>query len=147
MITPEQIAKTGTEHAHQAALFCWAAQYINSPHGVIRVKEALARMFAIPNGDQRGDGTHKGAQIAGARLKAEGMKPGVMDIFLAYPSGGFHGLFIEMKKPGMQKKKNGGCSDEQMEFTNLLQTVAYDVRVCYSWEEARQTILHYLRST
>ena len=29
MITPEQLAKSGTEHGHQAALFCWIALNID----------------------------------------------------------------------------------------------------------------------
>ena len=78
MITPEQIAKNDSEHAHQAALFCWASLYINGNY-VGRsetVCNALRNLFAIPNGDQRGDGSAKGAMIAGARLKAEGQRNG-----------------------------------------------------------------------
>lgn len=144
MITPEQIAKSGTEHAHQAALFCWAANMANDPTTPARAAIALRLLFAIPNGDQRGDGSHKGAQIAGARLKAEGMKSGVPDIFLPWPSSGCNGLFIEMKKPGLQTKKNGGCSDEQVNYIWSLRLAGYDVRICYSWEKAKAAILSYL---
>ena len=47
-------------------------------------------LFAIPNGGKR--------NIITARfLKDEGVLAGVPDLFLAEPSGGYAGLFIEMK--------------------------------------------------
>lgn len=144
MITPEHLAKPDTEHAHQAALFCWAARCING-------HDALQNLFAIPNGDQRGDGTKRGAQIAGGRLKAEGQKNGVPDIMLAWPITGdngphlfYAGLFIEMKRPGLQNYKDGGCSKEQLDWHKRLIEVGYRVVVCYSWIEARDEILKYL---
>lgn len=157
MITPEQIAKD-SEHSQQVALFCWAAQQRNDwlALGLSTTYEpqkaaALANLFAIPNGDQRGDGTTKGAMIAGGRLKAEGQRNGVPDIFLAWPKktyGGLQyvccGLFIEMKRPGLQTHKNGSCSLEQIEWHKRLVEAGYAVKVCYSWQEARDAILEYL---
>lgn len=150
MITPEQIAKSGTEHGEQAALFCWAASFANTRD------ERLRLMFAIPNGDQRGDGTRKGAQIAGGRLKAEGMKPGVSDVFLPVPMKlysekfspfkyrEYHGLFIEMKRA------NGKASDvssEQADFGVKMMAQGYDFVVCFGWQQARDAILKYLGLT
>ena len=70
MITPEQLAANPSEHSQQAALFCWAAQHVGS------IPE-LALLFAIPNGGKRD-------KITGARMRAEGVKPGVPDIFWAF---------------------------------------------------------------
>lgn len=164
MITPEQIAKTGTEHAEQAALFQWAAltanerDQANDPWRA----NALRMMFAIPNGDQRGDGSHKGAQIAGARLKAEGQRSGVPDVFMAVPAGAriielgggkqvsgvwkHYGLFIEMKarKHLRAKDELAGCGDDQKDWIVRLRAQGYSCAVCYGWEHARDTIIAYL---
>lgn len=145
MITPEQLAKPNTEHAHQAALFCWAAMtaanLIQVPQSLCNV---LQNLFAIPNGDQRGDGTQRGAQIAGGRLKAEGQKNGVPDIMLAWSVAHWHGLFIEMKHERTRNNKFGGLSIEQCEWHERLRVAGYRVVVCYSWIEARDEILKYL---
>lgn len=47
-------------------------------------------IFAIPNGGHR----HR---AVAAKLKGEGVKAGVPDIFIAVPSDGYHGFFIELK--------------------------------------------------
>ena len=77
MITPEGLAAAGTEHAHQKAIFCWAANNFNK-------WPELQLMFAIPNGGTRGD-DKKSRTIRGGKLKAEGVKAGVPDIFLPVP--------------------------------------------------------------
>jgi hypothetical protein len=129
---PEQIAKAGTEHAHQAALFCWAAQNREQ-------YPQLEWMFAVPNGGER--------QVAvAARLKAEGVRAGVADIFLPTARHGHHGLFIEMKKPADKDKKvaAGRQSDKQVEFENHVTAQGFLYTVCFTWEEARDVIMEYL---
>jgi len=132
---PEDLAKPNTEHAHQVALFCWAAQN--------REKHPeLKWMFAIPNGGER--------NIAVAsRLKAEGVRSGVSDIFLPCARGMNFGLFIEMKKPTDKEKKQraGKESDKQIEFGQHVSEQGYLYAVCYTWEEARRTIEWYMDRT
>jgi hypothetical protein len=136
-ITPERLARSGTEHGHQAALFCWrASALVEYPD--------LKWMFAIPNGGQRGI-------VNATRLKAEGVRAGVSDIFLPVVRMGqgryYAGLFIEMKKPSVRPKRSGagGVSDDQSEFGKAVQAQGYGYAVCYSWEEARDVITAYLR--
>lgn len=50
-------------------------------------------MFHIPNGGKR-------TAVEAARFKAMGVVAGVPDLFLALPGNGYHGMFIEVKKPG-----------------------------------------------
>lgn len=174
MIMPEQLAKPGTEHSHQVALFCWANQQVNAWRANTHrpgcatdnaLADQLSLMFAIPNGGLR----HK---ATAGNLKAEGVKAGVPDIMLpvpqrittskGYPVAGYEqaaqvcGLFIEMKKPsekpsitlsGRPLRAAGKVSSKQAEWHNLLQLQGYQVAVCYSWEEARDVILAYLGAT
>lgn len=79
-------------------------------------------------------------------LKKMGLFPGWPDLFLAYPTykeNGmmFHaGLFIEMKT-----KKIGSVSVAQKEMHARLRLRGYRVSVCWDWEEAKASVLEYLR--
>lgn len=127
MITLEQLAKAGTEHAHQTALFCWAAL-----PSTRQSYPELSLMFAIPNGGERN-------KVVAAKLKVEGVKAGVLDIFLPVARGNFHGLFIEMKvKPNKP-------THEQKEFQAGVESQGYATLVCYSWSEAVAGLERYLR--
>lgn len=131
-MTPEQIAKPGTEHAHQAALFCWAQQNQQQ-------YPQLAAMFAIPNGGARDGRT-------AARLKVEGVKAGVPDIFLPYPSKKYHGLFIELKRPKSDNKSVGRLDTVQKVWHSYLNEHNYLTVTCYGYEQAVEVILSYFNS-
>jgi len=66
------------EHNEQVAVFAWArwaeAQY-----------PELALLFAVPNGGARN-------KVTAARLKAEGVKRGVLDIWFPVARGGWRRL-------------------------------------------------------
>ena len=84
----------------------------------------LKFIHAIPNGGKRNP-------KEAARLKAQGVTPGVADIFcpmIGY--GGQHGLYIEFKAG-----KNN-LSPEQREFRNHVEHEDYSYKCCYSTEEA-----------
>lgn len=114
------------EHKEQATLIEWWAIYCREYH----IDEAL--LFAIPNGGAR-------SAITGAMLKAEGVRKGIPDLFLAIPKEPFHGLFIEMKKP-----KGGIVSDEQSIAMDMLKCQRYKCEVCRGWAQAREAICAYL---
>lgn len=99
------------EHAEQIALCRW-------------MDMQRIRYFAIPNGGARD-------VVTGARLKAEGVKPGVPDLFI--PS---LGLFIELKR-----RSGGTLSQEQREWMEYLRLINYRVAVCRGWDEAREAII------
>lgn len=131
MITPEQLAKSGSERGHQTALFVWASQ-----SGI----DELKWMFAIPNG-------FFATPAQKAKMKAEGLKSGIADILLPvsnYVNGGNYGLFIEMKHTKYKTYKDGGLKPEQIEFGDFVTKQGYKFVVCYSWIEARDIILKYL---
>ena len=116
-----------SEHDEQKALFQWAA---------LDNRPGLSMMFAIPNGGQR----HR---AVAAKLKAEGVKRGVPDIFLPVARQGFNGLFIELKKP-KDKTPAGKPTKEQLEWLSFLSDQGYFAVMCIGWEVARQTIVDYL---
>jgi len=91
-------------------------------------------LFAIPNGGWRNP-------TVAAKLKAEGVMPGVPDLFLAYPHGQFHGLWIEMKNG-----KAGRVSDNQAEMHELLRDQFYRVEVVRTAEQFVQVVQDYLRA-
>lgn len=137
--TPEQLAKSGSEDAHQTALFCWAAQH---PQACTN----LRWLHAIPNGGSRGDNAQSRA-IRGAKLKATGVKTGVSDIMLPLRRGPYCGLYIELKRPELKPKSakaKGAASDEQLEFGAYVKTQGYGFIVCYGWNEAATVIEQYL---
>lgn len=113
------------EHEHQKALFIWWAMEA----GRRGINPRL--MWATPNGGFRHIGTAR-------RLKAEGVKSGVPDVFLAIPTQGYHGLFLELKAP------KGRVSPGQSEMLDLLRSKGYVGRVCYGWDQAREAIEGYL---
>ena len=113
------------EHEEQCALFDWAAW-------MEKTIPALKLLHAIPNGGKRDIRT-------AAMLKAEGVKPGVPDLCLPVPRGGFHGLYIELKR-----RKGGTVSKEQQAWIDALKEQHYWCAVCHGWECARDVILEYL---
>lgn len=114
------------EHQEQVALCGWWKLYA---HGR-GVPESL--LFAIPNGGRRD-------AVTGARLKAEGVRAGIPDLFLAVPRGVWAGLFIEMKR-----RRGGRASPEQQAMHACLAASGYRVSVCRGWDEARAALEAYM---
>jgi hypothetical protein len=113
-----------TEHAEQAALFNWA-----------QLQENYQPVLRLLNSSQNGMMCSK--QQA-AKAKKAGMKRGIPDINFPVSRGGYHGLFIELKKIG------GRVSPEQKIWLSDLRDQGYMAVVCYGFDEARQTIEEYL---
>lgn len=135
VITPQQLAKSGTEHGEQRALFSELRQWSKAIYDMT---------FAIPNGGSRGDNARSRA-IRGLAMKAEGVKPGVPDVMVAWPYGGYAGLFVEMKRPADKEKdrKAGVLGKSQEPWHDRLRERGYAVAVAYSWDEALALIKRY----
>lgn len=134
-VTPEQLAKSGSEDGEQAALFCWAALSVGK-------YPALKWLYAIPNGGFR--------HIAeAAKFVATGTRAGVPDICLPAKSASFNKVqypacYIELKIEKRRNSKNGGCTQEQLDYLEYLTSAGYYCKVCYSWQEARDVLINYL---
>ena len=166
-MTPDQLAKSGTEHAEQRALFAWAnmtAMYgvaVASLDGSYTIKD-YAKNFVLGIENEPGSSCPQlkwlhsihnqghGDAIRGSKAKAEGVKAGVADLFLPCPVGhgysdfveGSHtfcGLYIEMKRAD-----KGKLSIEQSEFIHDMTNAGYKAVVCFGWKNARDEILKYL---
>ena len=95
------VLRTPTEHEEQREYVRWFRQTYPD-----------VRIMAIPNGGAR-------SQATAGRLKAEGVSPGVPDLFI--PAWG---LWIEMKRA-----KGGKVSPEQKEWHQYLANCGYRVIV------------------
>lgn len=90
-------------------------------------------LFHIPNGGLRNLKT-------AARLKSEGVKAGVADLFLAIPNKEYHGLFIEMKRQHGNKQ-----TELQKVFQDAVEKQGFKYFVARGWEQARKGIMEYLQ--
>lgn len=115
-----------SEHVEQMRLFQWA-HYARGSHPELRL------LYAVPNGGAR----HK---AVAAKLKAEGVRAGVPDVCLPVARGGFHGLYIELKR-----QRGTRPSAEQREWLAALMDAGYRATWCPGWEAARDVIETYLR--
>jgi len=115
------------EHAEQSWLMQWC-------HAQSAAMPSLKLLYAIPNGNLR----HP--RVA-AKLKAEGVSPGVPDLCLPVARGAYHGLYIEMKR-----RKGGVVSPHQRAWMDFLRREGYRAEVCAGWEVARDVLVEYLRS-
>jgi hypothetical protein len=90
------------------------------------------------------EGVYKSKTQRG-KSKAQGMKSGIPDIFLPVAKGGYHGLYIEMKRPANKAYQvaKGTVSIEQKERIKRLKKRGYLVIVAYGSQEAIDALIKY----
>ena len=111
-----------TESQEQRALIHWAR---------LQSAPEYKLLHSIPNGGLRNKAT-------AGRMKAEGVLPGIPDLFLPVARANWHGLYIEMKSEG------GRLSRSQRDICSRLVGQRYFVGECHGWEMARDLIKWYL---
>ena len=116
-----------TEEEEQITLFRWADWMAQ-----VRWPE-LAMMYHVPNGGYRN-------KAEAGRFRAQGVRAGVPDIVLPVPRGGYHGLYIELKRT-----VGGRVSDDQRDWLDRLTAQGYYTAVCRGWEAAKDAIESYLQ--
>lgn len=92
----------------------------------------LVLLHHIPNGGSR-------HSVEAAKLKRMGVKRGVPDIHLPVARGGFHGLYIEMKRT-----EGGTLSDDQEWWLKALAKQGYASWMCDGCDKAIEVITDYL---
>lgn len=121
-----------TEHETQSSFFEWVNTItLSSPIFFGNVLPLRKVLFSIPNGGFRHIFTAK-------KQKKEGLLAGVLDIFLAFPNKGKHGMWIEFKT------KKGILSEGQKSFIVLMEFLGYPCVVARSVDEGIQAIKDYL---
>ena len=113
------------EDAEQRIIFQWAAMETAA-------RPELGLLYAIPNGGKR-------AIKTAVALKKQGVKRGVPDMCLPVARGGYHGLYVELKR-----QKGGTVSEAQKSWITALTEQGYKAVVCRGAEEAIGTIKEYL---
>lgn len=113
-----------TEHQIQSAFF----DRVRMSYG--RYPD-LEYMRAFPNGGHR----HK---AVAAKMHAEGVSPGPLDVILPTKSGPYVGLWMEFKRP---KNK---LTDEQQKYAAYLRRQGWCVEVVYSEDQAWKVTMRYL---
>lgn len=118
----EEISMLNPTHSQiQCALITWA-QY----HPI-----CCDYLFHIPNEGKR-------SRWQGMKLKDEGLKPGVADLFLSYPSGIYHGYYIEIKT------EHDELSAVQKNWKELVTKVNYKFSIIRNVDAGIRSILEYL---
>lgn len=106
--------------------------------------------YMVPNGTQLA-GTGKRRAIQMANLKAQGLVPGISDMVIAYPTHGYHGAYIEMKRvseayAGPAAVRNA-LRPTQLDWLMKMRSVGYWVAVAYGAEEFKTHVTNYLKGT
>jgi len=110
------------EHRIQAGCFHWFN---------LQYPKFMGLLYSVPNGGWRNKTT-------AAKLKAEGVIPGVADLALDIARQGYHGLKIEMKTD------KGKQSPAQKDWQRLVEAQGFKYVVCRSLEGFKQVIDDYL---
>lgn len=118
----EQAGRQHTESNEQIAAMDW-----------LRLQHPKIAEHTLHIGNER-----KASYYAGYIMKRMGVLKGASDLFVAWPNGGYHGLFIEVKS------KKGKPTPEQLAFIERMNAVGYHACVCYGAEEIINTITWYL---
>jgi hypothetical protein len=109
-----------SEHQLQKAYFDWA-----------RLHPVARRAYAVPNGGKRNI-------VVAAKLKAEGVRAGVLDIHIPRACGGCNGLWIEFKAG------RNTLSPEQALEAHALVADGFAVAVCWDTLAAIDITQRYL---
>lgn len=92
------------------------------------------------------DNEGKRSEISGFHAKLMGLRPGVADLFIYWPTSRYYGLWLEVKR-----KKNYTLSERltktwkaQELFMEIVQKIGYAGYFCYGWEDGKRIIERYV---
>lgn len=85
----------------------------------------------------------KRSPFVGKMLKSQGLLPGASDIFIAKPSGHYHGMFLEMKRNSACKPR---ITQNQIDFIENMASKGYFSVIAYGCDDAIRLLKLYLQS-
>lgn len=88
----------------------------------------------------------KRTDVQGHNLKLMGLRPGVSDIFIYFPTKKFHGLWLEIKRNKKYTKSEMSTPTwaAQEEFLKTVKSVGFSGEFCYGWVNGVEIINEYL---
>ena len=123
------MAKTDTERTLQVSLVSW-----------IKLQYPIAGKHIIMIGNE-GKRSIAGHQIA----KKMGLHKYASDLFIAYPSNGSPGLWLELKRENWKLvASNKKHTEGQLEFLNKMSLVGYATAMAIGFDEAVKVVKSYL---
>lgn len=119
------------EHMEQTALVAW-----------LRCHPTLKKYFL------KNDNEGKRTPAQGFQAKRMGLRPGASDLFIAWPTKTYAGLWLEMKrnKKYTPSERARPTWVAQEEFLNDMRSVGYAGYFCYGWEDGKRIIEGYLNT-
>ena len=120
------------EHQHQVALIEWAWRTsLPTASEIAPGSKVGTFLLAIPNGGRR-------QPREAARLKAEGVKPGVSDLLLPLRRQGMAGFWLELKAPGKRPTR------DQLAWLERMRLAGYRAEWADDWAKAAGMLAEYV---
>lgn len=146
------------EHKHQVQFIRWAkhqrVDLEKSPFHLPfaeKLETLFDYLYAVPNGGKRPQKQKmvRGKQVnyspEAAKLKAEGVKAGVLDICITAPVAPHHGLYMELKRPEGRDTSAPSIPKTQKEFGEKMMRAGYQVAYCWGFDELVEAVTAYFQ--
>lgn len=119
------------EYVEQAALVSWLA-----------IHPKLKKYFL------KNDNEGKRTPAQGNQAKRLGLRRGVSDLFICYPTTAYHGLWLEIKrnKKYTPSEQSTETWKAQENFIEDMKSIGYAGFFCYGWIDGKNIIESYLLS-
>lgn len=91
----------------------------------------------------------KRTDAQGWNLKLMGLRPGVSDLFIYWPTKKHHGLFLEVKRNKIYTKSERSTPTwiAQEKFIETVKSVGFAGEFCFGWLDGKTIIERYLNTT
>ncbi len=78
----------------------------------------------------------------------EGLRPGLSDLFIYFPTNTYHGLFLEVKQNRIYtpSERRTRTWIAQEKFKETVKSVGYAAETCYGWQHGKRVIEDYLKT-
>lgn len=127
------------EHQEQAALV--STVLLTYQHRADFIRPLF---FSTLSGAWIGGSSSRGKGALIGKYKSEGWVNGVADLLYLQPRGGYSFLAIEMKTPARASEKNGGASEDQIEWLKAARSAGAMAEICHGADHAWEVFSTYM---